>query len=124
MNSSGHRTNILNEDFTGIGAGTARGAYSSNHAHYGCQVFSDASRWDFSKLVVNKSLEGGKTICYIAFVGSLEIRVIAVAGDGTVTELPVAKTGPAARFEKPSEGVHYACLYDRESDVLYPVKNL
>ncbi len=125
MNSSGHRANIMNSAFRSIGAGVHPGTYSGHSSYYGCQVFADNTKWDFTKLLVQTTTAIGKTTHTITFNGPLPVHVIEMIENNDIRVLKTASAGTACLFEKPSTGKwFYACLYDKEIDTLYPVKAL
>lgn len=135
MNSAGHRANILKADFMLIGASAAKGVYSNEKSYYGCQVFgskkyfmsgNNAPENELSKMIVAKSGSGLNTAYSISYNGKYEVRVIEIIGDNKPESLPVAGSGGKWLFKagQQSKGKLSASLYDKDSDIIYPVKLL
>jgi uncharacterized protein YkwD len=135
MNSPGHRANILTAGFTLIGAASAKGVYSNENSYYGCQVFGAKMNFmtgdkipesEFSKLTVKKDSTNGKAAYSISYNGKLEVKVIEANGEKKPVDQPIIKNGEIWLFkmEQRPEGRLVAVLYDKDIDIMYPVKLL
>lgn len=124
MASPRHRENILRDMFNSMGSGIARGTYSNENSYYACQVFSGKKNIDFEQLrIINTPGNKGRMFSY---PGELEARVISLSDDSTIKQVSVSrKDGNIYLISDPEvSGRHYACLYDKKTSNLYPVKIL
>ena len=124
MASPRHRENILRDMFNSMGSGISKGTYSNENSYYACQVFSGKKNIDFEQLkIINMPGSRGRMLSYS---GELEVRVIALDNDSQIKFVSVSrKEGENFLITDPEiSGRHYACLYDKKTGDLYPVKIL
>ncbi len=130
MNSPGHRANILNNSFNSMGAGTTKGVYNTVNSYYGTQVFTGKKIYNFSKLSIKRKETDNKEVYAISYPNVLEVKVLDVYQDKKITSLEISKVKEDETneyiFTKPIkvEGDIYIVLYDKQKNILYPVKKL
>lgn len=132
MKSPNHRKNILHTGFLWIGGGAAKGIYNNNKSYYGCQVFNGygglprefiKAKYELSGMKIRKNSKDSKDIFYISYNGEMKPGIIEVNDDNELISHPFENNKDELVFVKKARtrGILFAALYDKNTDILYPV---
>ncbi len=122
MRSPGHRRNILTKYFYSMGAGSAKGKYSTVKSYYGTQVFVGIKKLNLH----NFDFEKKDGMFNLKYSGKLKVRVIVVNKDKAIQNIEVKSENDLFSISKPKKiiGDAFFTLYDEKSKLHYPIKIL
>ena len=104
-----------------MGTGVAKGIYSQEKSHYGCQVFSGKKDREFKKLVIKGPI-GEKRKYKIKYRGKYKVRIISFDSNKGLIKHKTVKKKNKYYYKKRDKKEYYICLFDKKNNILYPVK--